>query len=206
MELPGSVAILLFDFDGTLVHLNTDYASLRADLARLCGAEPSLGVGRLFAEAAAQDRQAALRLVAAHEGAGVATAELCAGASELLRALASRNLPFAIVTRNHSETVRDAFRRFDLPAPAAIVAIDSPQPAKPDPEGTRALLRSLAIEAERAVLLGDASYDVELAARLGIALIVVPNSRLSPPEAPSDAPRWTLAQVNQWIEETTSTS
>ncbi len=177
---------IIFDFDGTLFHLATDYEALwRALVAELPaafgGAERSRA-GRVtdhLLKAPPAERARMLAILAEHEAAGVTRGAFYPDARVLLDRLRDRAVPFAIYTRNCQATIRAAFADLTLPAPAAIVALDDEVPPKPDPAATRLVLDRLGLPAESCRMVGDTIHDMKVGAALGILRVLRVNPALA---------------------------
>jgi HAD superfamily hydrolase (TIGR01509 family) len=185
---PGGVEALLVDFDGTLVSLGVDWDQVRADLAALFRRwsvestfrplNPEIAraladvAGRAPGEAA-EARTAAFDLLRRHEVEAADRAEPLDGARELLEWASDRRLPVAVISSNSVDAIERVVRRFAWPPPAAVVGRETVDAAKPDPEGARLALHTLGVRGERAVMVGDSDYDVEVGRAVGAATVWV---------------------------------
>jgi mannitol-1-/sugar-/sorbitol-6-phosphatase len=183
---------VIFDFDGTLFQLATDYPALREALSRelpaLFGPPQGVAAGavtRFLTSLSAPERPRVLELLAQHEALGVQRGAFYPDARRLLAALEERGAPFAIYTRNCQATIRAAFADATLPKPAAVVALDDEVPPKPDLAATRLLLARLGYPAERCVMIGDTDHDMKVGADLEIPRVLRINPALS--RVPVDA-------------------
>jgi SAM-dependent methyltransferase len=157
--------LVLFDFDGTIVRLETDYEQLRSRLEEL----GATGEGLLELMSAVDDDPRAQQIVAEAELAGLAQgAEIEVGLG-LYRRYASSGAEVAIVTHNSRDVVEEFFRNRDLPTPAeifdrrALGAVKADSPALPE----------YAHGAESVIVVGDSDFDRELARKLGGAFVDV---------------------------------
>jgi HAD superfamily hydrolase (TIGR01509 family) len=91
------------------------------------------------------------------------------GARDLLEALTTAQVPWAIATSGLMESARPALDLLDLPPKATIVTRDQVAHAKPDPDLFRAAAERLGVPIERSVVIGDSVWDL-LAARRAPAL------------------------------------
>lgn len=196
---------VLFDFDGTLVDLNIDFARMRRDVEALLpqhglsakGNEHLYtlelireGMSALMAregEAAAEAfRQAAHAAIVAVELEAAGHAEVHAGVPELLRGLEKRGLKIGIVTRNCRAAVERILGQDTLPHDVLVTRDDVDQ-VKPHPEHLTAALRELGVPAERALMVGDHPMDIKAGRVVGTHTVAVltgysPRERFLPEE------------------------
>ena len=163
--------LVLFDFDGTLVRLATDYPRLRADLEQLAEeARISTNGSTIYglSLSLASDPRAD-ETVSRAELAGLAKGEEVEAGLGLYRRYAESGAKVAIVTHNSREVVEEFFRSRELPIPAEI--FDRRALGAVKAEST--VLPTYAQGAESVIVVGDSDYDRELAWKLDASFVDV---------------------------------
>jgi 2-polyprenyl-3-methyl-5-hydroxy-6-metoxy-1,4-benzoquinol methylase len=167
MDAPAGRRLALFDFDGTIVHLGTDYPRLRADLEQLAGDGNGTSIYDLSLRLAGDPR--ADEIVVAAELAGLeAGRELEAGV-ELYRRYAEAGAELAVVTHNSREVVDAFFAARDLIAPVEIFDRRALGAIKAESEALLEYVR----DADQVVVVGDSDFDRALAERLDASFVDV---------------------------------
>ena len=96
------------------------------------------------------------------------------GARELLTALTSYGVPWAIATSGRAEVARPVLETLGVPPDVPVVTRDQVPYAKPDPDLFLAAAERLGVDATSTVVVGDSIWDL-LAARwaraLGVGLL-----------------------------------
>jgi len=206
------IEAVLFDLDGTLVHLNLDFGRMRAEVEAIL---PQYGIsmeGRsavyvleliedAVRELKAQDkgraqtfRREAEAAVVAVETEAADQARMYPEVPELLRGLRKRGIKVAIVTRN----CRVAVERILAENPLvydALLTRDEVTAVKPDPEHLLAALRLLGVEPRRTLMVGDHPMDVQVGRAVGARTVAVLTGAGSPERFSEVQPDLILAQV-----------
>jgi phosphoglycolate phosphatase len=179
--------LIVFDWDGTLL----DSASAIAECIQLAAADMSLPV---------PDRERASHVIGLgledslrhavptlaesgygefiehyrkHFRAREEAMRLFPGVPELLQELGGRGHRLAVATGKSRRGLDRAFATTGLrPLFAASRCGDETRP-KPDPTMLRELLKELAVEARAALMIGDTSHDLQMAANAGIDSVAV---------------------------------
>ena len=167
--------LAIFDFDGTLHHLATDYPALRRSLEQLAAevgiaADEAQGIYALSLLLEHDPRLG--RTIAEAELAGLAAGADVEGAVAYYRELAEDGSTIVVVTHNGAEVIEEFLRSRGLPAPAAI--FDRRALAAPK-DRSDAVLEWVRERAPASVLVvGDAPPDRRLAERLGAEFLDAP--------------------------------
>jgi len=157
--------LALFDFDGTLVRLGTDWAALRAELQALAREQGiSVNGSGVFELALALGAD---EVVARAELAGLESGSSLDPGVELYRRYAESGSRLAIVTHNGREVVEAFFAPRNLQAPAEIFDRRRLGALKSESEA----IASYAGEAGSVVVVGDSHHDRALAEKLGAAFV-----------------------------------
>jgi 2-polyprenyl-3-methyl-5-hydroxy-6-metoxy-1,4-benzoquinol methylase len=167
MDRPAGRRLALFDFDGTIVHLGTDYPRLRADLERLAGGGNGSTIYDLSLRLA-DDPRADETVVAAELAGLEAGHELEAGV-ELYRRYAAAGAELAVVTHNSREVVEAFFAARDLPLPVEIFDRRALGAIKAESAAVPRYVR----DAASVVVVGDSDFDRALAERLDASFVDV---------------------------------
>ncbi len=171
---------MLFDFDGTLVdsrRLITESNRVvfgqfgfavpsEAESFSLVGMSLELVLLQMAGpEAPIEQMVAAYREVVPLLRADKAYAEVpFAGASELLAALAvHKDVRLGIATSHVSHTIAPALQRFGWHGHFCTVQTAEKAPSKPHPGMILQALDEASVKADDAVMVGDTSYDIEMA-------------------------------------------
>jgi 2-polyprenyl-3-methyl-5-hydroxy-6-metoxy-1,4-benzoquinol methylase len=161
--------VVLFDFDGTLVHLETDYARLRADLERMADEAGIERDGRTIYDLSlllTGDRRAD-QAVARAELLGLRSGHELPVGLGLYREYAAGGAELAVVTHNSREVVEEFFRERELPTPVAIFDRRTLGARKAESQ----VVAEYAGGASSVVVVGDSEFDRALAKRLGAAFV-----------------------------------
>jgi phosphoglycolate phosphatase len=213
----GDIEAVLFDLDGTLVHLNIDFGRMRAEVEALL---PQYGLsmaGRStlyvleLIEDAVQDlkaedeerawafRQEAEAAIVAIELEAAAEAQVYPEVPGLLRRLRGQGIKVAIVTRN----CRAAVERILVENPLlydALLTRDAVTAVKPAPGHLLAALRLLGVEPQQTLMVGDHPMDVQVGRAVGTRTAAVLTGAGSPERFSDVQPDLILAQVGDLSE------
>ena len=191
MDLGPDLRLLIFDFDGTLLHLEVDWEAVRRALGTEATGET---VGTAIQRLRLAGDEAALASITEAELAGLGDARLDPSVAGTLEALAERH-HLAVFTRNSRTVVERAFAGAE---PPYIVGREDVAALKPDPAGLRRILDHFGLGREQAVLVGDTYHDVEAAHAAGVRCVIVRNERLAYPPQGADAYIESLAELAPW--------
>ncbi len=175
---------MLFDLDGTLI--DSVYQHVLAWHETLEGAGIGLSVwrihrrigmsGGLFIKALEREvgravgEEEAGRLRAAHAEAYIRRlpdVRPLPGARELLSALGSMGVPWAIATSGSDNTARPALALLGVPADAPLITRDEVAYAKPNPDLFLAAADRLGADPRESFVVGDSIWDLLAAKRAG---------------------------------------
>lgn len=166
---------ILFDFDGTLVEIDIDFAQMRRGVISLgleynVSPEPELYVlesledifNKLMqrnGDHAREFRQRAVELIVNIEMEAVRDSRTMPGADKTLRELKGKGIKIGIVTRNCRLAVTKAAEMagfvYDV-----LLTRDDVRRVKPDPQHLLDALRLLESEPKRALMVGDHPMDI----------------------------------------------
>jgi SAM-dependent methyltransferase len=152
--------LALFDFDGTLCRLETDYARLREELGASNG-------GLLQLILSLDDDS----LVARAELAGLERGSEIEAGTRLYRSFAEDGTTVAVVSHNGREVIEAFFRASGLPQPDAI--LDRSELGAPKDESDSVPAYVERTGGDPVYVVGDAEADRHLADRLGASFLDV---------------------------------
>ncbi len=190
MEKQNGLKAVLFDFDGTLAFLPTNYDRMRKRLRSLFSGygidsdfQPLMdSIKYALCELqkgdwpwldVAQIKQRAMGIVEDEEIKAVANAQLVNHAKETLAWLMTNGIQVAIVSRNGRACIEGCFSKFGLADPDAVIARESTRELKPHPDHFAAALGKLGVEKHEAVIVGDTHHDIEGGNNFGIRTVLV---------------------------------
>ncbi len=161
--------LVLFDFDGTIVHLGTDYPKLRADLEALADESGLEKDGHTIYDLSLRlaENPRVDEIVAQAELAGLRNGHELPVGVELYRQYAETGVELAVVTHNSREVVDEFFRELDLPAPREVFDRRALGAVKAE----SAAIPEYARGAASVVVVGDSDFDRALADRLGATFV-----------------------------------
>jgi HAD superfamily hydrolase (TIGR01509 family) len=96
------------------------------------------------------------------------------GAKELLAYLTKAGVPWAIATSGKADFARETVRALGVGPDVSIITRDQVERAKPDPDLFLAAAKSLNVDVETAIVVGDSVWDLLAARRaraLGVGLL-----------------------------------
>jgi len=161
---------VVYDLDGTLVHLDVDWEAVATDVAGVL-AEHGVDSGdrdlweMLTLADETGHRPAVERTIEAHERAGAETAERLSLADGL-----PHSVPVGVCSLNAESAVRLALSVHGLDGYVGpVVGRDTGESSKPDPAGLLSVVGNLGVDPTDAVFVGDSERDAETARRAGTA-------------------------------------
>ena len=181
---PQSLAAVVFDFDGTLAHLNIDFKEMRRDVLRLASshgiaedgmeglfvleliAEIRERIGRSAPERGSAVSGQALRLVADRELAGAAGSRLFPGVKEMFGEFRRRGTKTGILTRNCLAAITAVFPDIGEHCDTVVTRDDTPR-VKPHPDHIRVVLERLKADPLRSAMVGDHPMDIVVGKAIG---------------------------------------
>jgi phosphoglycolate phosphatase len=182
----------IFDFDGTLTPLTTNFSNLRTevdilaqrfteahvirDLSRLYIIEMIYELEASLGQAGREFRRMAFEKLAELETEAARGKELYPYAREVLKYLRDRGLKIAIVTRNCLGALKNVFPDIDTYVDV-VMTRDDVSHVKPHPEHVNAVLAALGVVPEEAVLVGDHPTDIAAGLSIGTKTVGVLTGR-----------------------------
>jgi phosphoglycolate phosphatase len=185
----GAIRLILFDVDGTLVDSQNHIvaamesaclaigiaAPSRAEILGIVGLSLPEAVWKLMPEAPAKLRERMVEeykagFVRQREELGHAAASpLYSGALDALNALHAVNENILGVATGKSRRGLDSIlEAYDLQRMFVTQQVADDHPSKPNPSMIRRALQETGVEPENAVMIGDTSFDMQMARSAGV--------------------------------------
>ena len=169
---------VVFDMDGTLTIPNLDFKEMYGR----CGVDNSKDILEEVAAMPKDQQLAANRIIEEMEAEGRRTLELMPGADEVLRWLASHQIPTALVTRNTRESANVLTGRLLSSSCkfSAIIARDDGYPPKPDPTALEAIAEQweISLPSDCILMVGDSvSNDIAFGRNAGVKTVLLDTGR-----------------------------
>jgi HAD superfamily hydrolase (TIGR01509 family) len=187
---------VIFDLDGTLAHFNLDYKALRSEVrgylmkigvpASVLKVNESifemLNKTEIFiknksktTEAFEEVRIQALAIAEKYEMEAAATTSLLPGAVETLRALNQMNLKMGLCTTSSEKAANYILQRFKIDEFfKVIIPRDKVKYVKPNTEQFELALKTLGINPNATVIVGDSPVDMQSAQELKAVAVGLP--------------------------------
>ena len=178
---------VLFDIDGTLAdsnyaHIDAWWRAFRAagesvDAWRIhqaIGMDSSKLLESLLPDASEETRDTAKQFHTAFYSEHMPQLRLLPGARDLLEAVAGRGHAVVLATSAPQNELDRLLELLDAEQwIAAVTSSEDVEQAKPDPGIIEVALQKAGVDADHAVMVGDAMWDVESAERVGVTCIGV---------------------------------
>lgn len=184
----ADIELVIFDWDGTLMDSADQIVrSVRAAARDLGVAEPSDAAARdiiglalpeamriLFPQVAEADLLALRQRYATHFVGGLGGhSQPFAGAEDMLRDLRGQGRALAVATGKARPGLDRVMAQTGWGALFAATRCADETASKPDPRMLLELLEELRVPARRAVMVGDTTYDLAMAAAIGMPSVGV---------------------------------
>jgi len=178
---------VLFDIDGTLVdsnyaHVDAWWRAFRVTgqsvdawrIHRLIGMDASRLLDELVPDMSDEDRATAKQYQAAYFAEHMPRLRLLPGARELLEAVASRGHAVVLATSAPENELVRLRELLDAEQWISVVTSgEDVEEAKPAPDIVQVALDRAGVDPSNAVMIGDAMWDVETSAKVGVTCISV---------------------------------
>lgn len=180
------IEAVIFDYDGTLVHLNIDFEVMKRGVERLLEShglehkafrgfhlleaidEAATILSREGSTAVESFRERALKLLTDEEVKAAKSGKILPGVVALLRALRAHGIKIGIITRNCDQAVRITFPQIEEICDV-FLSRDSVAQVKPHPAHLTLALEKMAVrKPKRCLMVGDHVLDIEAGRRLGM--------------------------------------
>lgn len=197
----GTVKLVLFDLDGTLVDTAPDlglalniqrqrYALPALEMAAIRpfashGSRGLLGVG--FGLQPGDERFEAMReeYLALYDQVFAESSTLFEGMDQVLTALQQRGLPWGVVTNKPRRFAAPLMQALQLDHSAAcLVCADDAVRAKPDPETLYMACRQVGVAASDAIYVGDAERDIQAGKAAGMRTVLAAYGYIASTDSP----------------------
>ena len=151
---------IIFDMDGTIVESMVNFKTIRAQL----GIAPEVGIIEHINQLPPAQAEKANTELRNRELRGAENAPLIPGALETLDAIRRTNLKTALLTRNTQHSVDIIMKRFpELQFQFDLVSTRENGTIKPQPDSILDTCRTLGIQPQRTLCVGDYIYDLQAA-------------------------------------------
>lgn len=159
----------VYDLDGTLVDLAVDWAEVAQAVAATLterGVEPPDELWDMLHRAdATGHRPAVEEVITGYECDGARASRRLPGADYL----EDHVEPIGVCSLNAEEACHVALETHDIASLVdVVVGRDSVRSEKPDPEPLLATIRSLGVDPDRAIFIGDSDRDAQTAEHAGV--------------------------------------
>jgi HAD superfamily hydrolase (TIGR01549 family) len=191
------VEAVIFDLDGTIVHFNLDYKTLRSEarsylirmnvptsvvdvnesiFEMLKKAEIFLKNNGKSAEIFADVRNQALVIAEKYEMEAASTTNLQVGANETLKELKRMKLKIGLCTTNSEKAVNYILQRFKIQDFFQVVVTrNKVKHVKPNTEQFEQALKTLSVRPKDTVIVGDSIIDMQSAKELKAIAVGFPS-------------------------------
>ncbi|HUI06715.1 MAG TPA: HAD family hydrolase [Verrucomicrobiae bacterium] len=164
---------VIFDMDGTITAPYFDFVKIKDEA----------GIGDVdmldyLRSATGPEYDRVHAVLTKFEEAGVANAKLNRGARTLLRFLARRKIPTALLTRNSRKSVDGVCRKLNLRFDVTVTREDGPH--KPAPEPILEIARRWGAAPSEVLIVGDYKWDVQCARNAGAPCALLINGGGTP--------------------------
>jgi HAD superfamily hydrolase (TIGR01509 family) len=191
-----AIQAILFDIDGTLVDSNYLHIEAWSRALTEAGAKVdswrvhrAIGMDseKLLAELLGNDAETlgprAAELHGNYYGELSGRLRAFDGARELVRTLADRGLTVVLATSAPEKELAELRKVLNIEESITVVtSANDVSTAKPAPDVVEVALREADVPASEAIMVGDTVWDVEAAARAGVACVGVETGGISPAE------------------------
>jgi HAD superfamily hydrolase (TIGR01509 family) len=178
---------VLFDIDGTLAdsnyaHIDAWWRAFRATgesvdawrIHRAIGMDSAKLLESLLPDASEETRDTAKQYHSAFYSEHMPQLRLLPGARELLEAVAARGHAVVLATSAPQNELDRLLELLDADEwVTAVTSSEDVEQAKPAPDIIAVALEKAGVEADSAVMVGDAMWDVESAGHVGVTCISV---------------------------------
>lgn len=186
-DTPGTTTAVLFDIDGTLIDSNYLHIDAwgRAFAAvghpvdswrihRAIGMDSAKLMHALVGDEVDRIGDEAKRLHSVYVAGTASLLRPFERARDLLRMLAARDVRVVLATSAPADELERLLLALDCDdAIAAVTSAEDVANAKPDPDIVLAALDKGGVSADNAIMVGDAVWDIEAAARAGVPCVAV---------------------------------
>lgn len=191
-----TIKAVIFDLDGTIAAFNLDYMTVRSEVRGLllrAGVPASvlfvnesifdmLNKTEIFmkntgksARALNKVRSEALAIAERHELEAAKVTSLLPNVAETLKTLREMHLKIGLCTVNSEKSANFILKRFGISdCFDAVVPRNKVKHVKPSGEHLQAVLKALKVTPKEALLVGDATRDVECARELKVMAVGLP--------------------------------
>lgn len=173
MDVLKNINLVIFDFDGTLFHLDVDMEDVRQKL----NVSPDENIGNVIQSYIKND-DSRLDIITEAEINSIGERRLSDDVVNILSKLIARHVRIGVFTRNSRRAVETVLENTNFTEPILIVGREDIVWQKPRPDGIVQLMERSAVISSETILVGDTTHDVEAARSAGVQVIIVENKRL----------------------------